>query len=99
MKLITDTLRQIKHLPIERLHLFTKKGALVYVQDGTDEEVQLPKCNTPKLKGRIVVHNHPECTGEYCKLSQADKELVIAWGVYKIISICSCGKIDEYKEG
>jgi hypothetical protein len=98
MKLITDTLRSIQHLPNERLHLFTKKGALVYVQDGTEEEVQLPKDNPPKLKGRILIHNHPGCTGEYCKLSQADKELVIAWRVHKIVSICSCGNIEEYKE-
>ena len=69
----------------------------MYVQDGDDQEVQLPPGRVPKLKGRILVHNHPDCQGKSCLLSEADIELADGWGLHKIISICSCGNIDEYK--
>lgn len=99
MKLITETLRHIRHLPIERLHLFTKKGALTFVKDGDENEVLMTDDEFRLLKGKIIVHNHPQCNGCYCKVSDIDKAAVTAHGAHKIISICSCGNIDEYKGG
>jgi hypothetical protein len=97
MRLITETLRSIQHLPIERLHLFTKKGALVFVKDGDSNEVPFTEYEFALLKGKILVHNHPQCNGQYCTLSETDRQAITVHKAHKIISICSCGNIDSYE--
>lgn len=96
MKLISDKLSEIKNLPFERLYAFTKGGALIFTKDGTADEVQLTNEEFQKIKGKIVIHNHPGCTGNECILSNFDVEAAREKKIFQMISICSCGKIDSY---
>ena len=100
MKLISDTLKEIQHLPIEHFRVFNKRGALVFVQEGTVDTIQLYPHEFRRLRNKIIVHNHPSHSEDFdCGLSDVDKRLVDVYKAQKIISICSCGKIDLYQGG
>lgn len=92
--LVQASLNVIKNCDTERLLVFTTKGKHVYIAYGDENEAEMPCEDLYILKNKIVIHNHPGCTGQYCNLSEVDIESAKRYKMHKHISICTCGNVD-----